>query len=274
MRVIILSILCIVLAVVALFVPLFCPNLLPWSLGASTTFATLAGAFLVYKTLETQRKSLDEERNKNAIEKFNTMFHPLHSAFRDAALQFTFYEDFLEIQESSCECSRVLKGEEAFEAANRMLCSLFGSLKDDAVGLFEYNSFKVNQEYTKQLDELRAFPYVDDSTITKQYERIKGWLSAQTPGFLCSKYNITADDYNRLKGEQDDIVTEFLLGKMEERQDNSYKKYFHILNHLLKQVADSKEIHDKSNYYNHIRSFLGSAESQFIAQIKLYQCLT
>ena len=76
------AILCVLFAVASIILSFKCSNQSDIFTGVSVTFATLAGAILVFSTLNLQRKSLEEEKRKYETSRFDSKFHPLLSSFR------------------------------------------------------------------------------------------------------------------------------------------------------------------------------------------------
>ena len=61
---------------------LYCQCYTTVLIGISTTLATLAGAILVFSTLQLQQKALQEEIRKNETSRFDSRFYPILSSFR------------------------------------------------------------------------------------------------------------------------------------------------------------------------------------------------
>lgn len=72
-----------------------CPCLHEQFGNTAITFATLAGAILVFSTLEIQRKALHEEKSKNDVSQFDSRFYPILSSFRKDAANLEIFGDYL-----------------------------------------------------------------------------------------------------------------------------------------------------------------------------------
>ena len=74
---------------------------------------------MVFSTLEMQRKSLNEEKHKNEIERFDSRFYPILSSFRLDASNMEIKGEFISLKGKGA--ISYYKGERAFMAARNMI---------------------------------------------------------------------------------------------------------------------------------------------------------
>ena len=90
--------------------------------------ATLAGAILVFSTLEIQRKALQEDKSKNDESRFDSHFYPILSSFRKDAAEFEIRGDYL--SDDGLGVRKSYQGEKGFRAARSMTRGVKKFLKD------------------------------------------------------------------------------------------------------------------------------------------------
>lgn len=84
-------------------------------IGSASALATLAGAILVFSTLEMQSWALNEEKNKNDVARFDSRFYPILSSFRTDAANMDIFGDYISPRGIGAKLSD--KGEKAFAIA-------------------------------------------------------------------------------------------------------------------------------------------------------------
>lgn len=87
------------------------------------TIATLAGAILVFSTLEIQSQSLEEEKSKNKITRFDSRFYPILSSFRNDAANVEVIRKYIVNKgiEIGQESQKSFLGDNAFSIAHQII---------------------------------------------------------------------------------------------------------------------------------------------------------
>ena len=241
-------------------------------IGIATAFGTLAGAILVFSTLEMQRKSLNEEKHNNEVERFNSRFYPILSSFRTDASNMEIIGDCLSLRGLGTTIS--YKGERAFIAARSMINGLDRCLGDKSFTEFDKEEFEATlHNYSDILDALNEdFPCPDDLDKTEK-ERREYIKSNQVP-YLIDKWEITKDD--KIQYQQMDIKEResFLLDTFIKHQSTTFSKYIQSLRFILHIINTIKIETDRKEYYQHISCLIGKEELLFLKVFKEFDIVT
>lgn len=262
------ALLCIALSAILCFSPFFdaCKEFERAIIAISSTLATLAGAMLVYSTLELQRQAFEEEKKRNNSAQFASRFYPLLSNFRSDAASLIIRQQILT---SKGKTNITDSGEKAFRLARQILEALLKGIK--ANNLKDYNeedyeieannfSYKLNSidEYDPNRDQIL------DATEKEQKEFIK---SQQIP-FLLYQYDISEAQKHQWESKTDEEKKTLLLTKMEEMQQPIFAKYIRTLRFILYLIAHINDATEKNVYYQHLYCLLGKEELEFVKCFK------
>lgn len=140
------AIIFIIVSIACLVIPFFYYWCLDWCLGVSVTFATLSGAVLVFKTISLQIKSLEEEKRKNIIQRFDSQFFAILSQWRNDALQVKLTTKYLDIKHNGRINHLEAMGENAFSIAKSTLNTIYNTIS---------NKNAINFDYEVYIDEIK-----------------------------------------------------------------------------------------------------------------------
>lgn len=238
-----------------------CPCLHEQLENTAIACATLAGAILVFSTLEVQRKALQEEKSKNDELRFDSHFYPILSSFRKDAEDFEILGDYLSQRGSGVRKS--YKGENGFSAAKSMTRAIKKYLKDKDFIKFDREDFDIDlEEYSKILDALYDdFPRIEE--IEQVEEERRQFIKSKQIPYLMFKMGITkeAEEYKQ-KGENE--IDSFLLEKLVKYQSATLSKYVKSLRFLIHIIDDELIESKRTKYFMHIATLLGHQELEFL----------
>ncbi len=245
-------------------------------IGASTTFATLAGAILVFSTLDIQRKALKEEIDKNELSRFDSRFYPILSSFRmDAANM----ENTLErIKEKGKLCgipfSSSFFGDKAFFINRKIFETLYDNIKKDSFEEYNAEDIRIElDEIDKKMDSLLD-NWASEEDIDKMEKEKSQYLHSQQGGYLMYKYGITKDVWKQYKEVDIHTLKSILLERLLKYQPTILSKYIQSLRFIL-HIIDNLSIEiDKKDYYLNISSQLGKEELLFLKTFKEFDLIT
>ena len=245
-------------------------------IGISATLATLAGAILVFSTLEIQRKALEEEISKNTYSRFDSQFFPILSSFRmDAANMENIVDKIQECGKGyGLENKITFYGEMAFHNNRKLLEFLYDNIRKD--NYLHYNSEDIRNEL-EEIGKIETYLYendVIDEEIDKVEIRRKKYLHSQQPGFLFFKYGITEQLWEQCKNADKQFLCSFLLDKLVEYQPTILSKYIQSLRFILKIINNLPNQIEKKDYYLHISCLLGKEELLFLKCFKEFDLIT
>ena len=232
-------------------------------MGASMTFATLAGALLVYQTISLHQESLREEKKKHQKEQFDAQFFPLLKSQRECAARIKIKTDYLD--KYGKEQCNVIVEERVFRCLNKMHHGLKGFIRKQ----------KYSDIYEREVfcDMLKTFSIPTNETspvapwVEEEQERAQlSFIEEQQTSYLFSKYGISREEHERYKTENDKVLSAFVLGKIVKRQDTSLGYYLKLTNYLLSYVRQ-RSPEAPEDYLNHIYSLMSEEEHKFLCEI-------
>ena len=252
----------IMVAILALFVPWENPRLCVENSDVAMVFATLAGAVLVFGTIWLQHKSLEEDRERNRYDKFNTQFMALFEPFRMNAGKFAFLVDRIGKQQLNEE-KIITYGENAFGYALIAYRMMFRYLKGENFEPYEYDV--VRNEYETIVSNYPPEDQNDTLIIKNVDEKIKLFKARIQYPYLLSKYDIKKEDYEEYRGKEDKMVKEFILGKMKVYQPAAFGVYFQRAE-LINQLINGMPTDIKEDYSKQLMSSLGKEEKSLLEE--------
>lgn len=240
--------------------------------NTAIAFATLAGAILVFSTLEIQRKALQEEKSKNDILGFDSRFYPILSSFRKDAEDFEILGDYLSHHGTGVRKS--YKGENGFSAARSMTRGIKRYLEDKDFIKFDREDFDIDlEEFSKIFDVLYDdFPRIEE--IEQVEEERRQFIKSRQIPYLMSKMGIKKEEAEQYKQKGEKEVDSFLLEKLVEYQSAALSKYVKSLRFLV-HIIDDELIESKRNkYLMHIATLLGHQELEFLKCFHEFKTIT
>ena len=269
----VISFLFILLAVISIIIGV--TDCLPCStnyIGIASAFGTLAGAILVFSTLEMQRKSLNEEKYKNEIERFDSRFYPILSSFRSDASNMEIKGEFISAKGKGAIL--YYKGERAFMAARNMINGLNSFLCDISIKGFDKEELEsVLHDYNEIAETLyEEFPCMDDIEQNEK-ERREYIKSIQIP-YLAEKMGINKDDRIEYQQKNREARESFLLNKFIEYQSATLGKYIQSLRFILQIINTIESEKERTIYYQHVSCLIGKEESEFLKCFSNYNLIT
>ncbi|MBR4925990.1 MAG: hypothetical protein IKZ61_09595 [Prevotella sp.] len=241
-------------------------------IGIASAFGTLAGAILVFSTLEMQRISLNEEKHKNEVERFDSRFYPILSSFRTDATDIDINGDCLSPKGIGTTVS--YKGERAFVAARNMINGLNKCLGDKSFTEFDRDEFEyVLHNYSDILDALyENYPCPDDLDKTEKERR--EYIRSNQILYLVDKWGITKDD--KMKYQQMNSIEResFLLATLIDHQSTAFSKYIQSLRFILHIISAIEKETDRKEYYQHVSCLIGKEELEFLKCFSEFDIIT
>ena len=244
--------------------------------GISTTFATLAGAILVFSTLELQNKALKEEISKNTYSRFDSRFYPILSSFRMDAANMENVVDKIRERGRGYGLTDISTyyGEMAFHNNRKLLEFLYDNMRKDRYML--YNEEDIRNEL-KEMAEIETYLCEKDESdeeIDKIVSKRANYLHSKQPGYLFYKYGITEVIWRKYKSADKQLLYSFLLGKLLEHQPTILSKYIQSLRFILKIIGDLPNEIDKKDYYLNVSCQLGKEELLFLKCFNEFDTIT
>lgn len=258
------AIFCITLAVACLFAEVRqCFPCLTNKIEIATALATLAGSVLVFSTLEMQRKTLNEEKSKNEVERFDSRFYPILSNFRTDASDMNIAGDYISPKGIGVKSSYV--GDNAFMAARSMTNSLKRCLNDSSFEEFDKDDFDaVIDNYYKIFETLDDEFSFNEAEIGKVSMERREYIKSMQGAYLIFKMGITKTEREEYKLMLDEDKETFIIEKLIEYQSSTLRKYIKSLRFIMQIVSKVKDDVAKTEYYSHISCLLGKEELKFL----------
>ena len=266
----------IVAAIALSVISLFCKDDATIIIGISTVFATLAGAILVFSTLQLQQKALQEETRKNESSRFNSQFYPILSNFRMDAANMEIVRDYISPKGKDRGRENIMSfnGDRAFFIARQIIETLHKGISDET--LRDYNEDELQYE----LKIIREKEYALDEHITSmeeldeiEEEKQKCIRSYQT-AFLLYKYGVSKTAIEKYKKADSDFLKSLLLRKLIDHQTTILAKYIQTLRFILHIIEGLPNELDKKNYYLNVSCLLGKQEQLFLSCFKEFEVIT
>ena len=241
-------------------------------IGIASALGTLAGAILVFSTLEMQIKSLNEEKCKNEIERFDSRFYPILSSFRTDASKMEIIGDCL--SPTGTGKTLTFKGEKAFTAAKSIINGLNKCLVDKYVMDFDKDEFDIAlNNYSDILDALNEnLSCIDDIDKTEK-ERREYIRSNQVP-YLIYKWGITKEEKKQYQQMDSKARESFLLDILINQQPTTFSKYILSLRFILQIIKKIKIETEKKIYYQHLTCLIGKEELEFLKYFSEFDIIT
>lgn len=245
-------------------------------IGISTTFATLAGAILVFSTLEVQRKSLEEEISKNECSRFDSKFYPILSSFRMDAANMEITYDYIAIRgkKRGQGVRMSYNGDKAFFVARQIIYNLQKGIRDKSYRDFDSDELDYElKEIEKKKEYLDEYCTCMEDLNAIEDEEIACIQSYQI-SYLLYKYGITkksVEDYKKMDNESLLIL---LYGKLLDYQPAMFSKYFQCLRFIIHIIDGLPMEIEKTDYYMNISCQLGKEELLFLKCLKEFEVIT
>lgn len=230
--------------------------------GIASALGTIAGAILVFSTLELQRKSLNEEKQRNEIERFNSRFYPIMSSFRTDASNMEIIGNY--ISKKGIGTTSTYRGERAFIAARSIITGLNRCLSDKSFTKFDMDEFEILlNNYSEMSDTLyEGFTNPDD--IDKIEKERKEYIKSNQLPFIIEKWGITTEDRERYHQLDNKERESFLLDLFKNHQSSAFCKYIQSLRFILHIISTVEPDTERIIYYQHVSSLVGKEELEFL----------
>lgn len=271
--IIIISVLFIVVAIILCLVDLTsqCDNFV----GIASVFATLAGAILIFSTLEMQRQSLLEEKKKNFISRFDSRFYPILSSFRSDAINVEVIRHYIapKGKEIGMERKMPSNGDKAFYIANQILETLQKSIRENTFMGYDHEDISIELSEMDKKEETLEERGASEDELEKIFQERHDFLHSQQNPFLLHIYGITKEVKERLSRLDCDGISSFLLVKLLEKQPPTFTKYIRTLRFLI-HIVEQLTVLERSEYYLNVYSLLGKNEMDFLKNFKEFDSIT
>ena len=272
----VLAVIFIIIAITCIVFSFLCEYYSVSYIAISSTFATLAGAILVFSTLDIQRKLLEEEMTKNEISRFDSKFYPILSSFRmDAANMENKLDRIKEKGKGSgTEYSSLYYGDNAFYINRKLLELLSSSIRKDSFEKFDAENIQIELDEINKKEVYLLDNCYPDEEIDKVVEEKTKFLHSQQASFLLHKYGITKEIWQEYKDADEQVLISFLLNKMLSYQPTILSKYLEALRFILHIINKIPKEIDKRDYYLNVSCQMGKEELLFLKCFKEFDILT
>ena len=245
-------------------------------IGISTTLATLAGAILVFSTLQLQQKALQEEKRENESSRFDSRFYPILSSFRMDAANMEISREYISPKgrDLGRETIKPFHKDVAFFIARQIIETLLNGINDES--LREYDSNELQYE----LQMLREKEYALDEYMAGMEEldeiekEMKKCVHSYQGSYLLYKYGITKKAMEKYKRMDSDSLKSLLLRILMDHQPTILAKYIQSLRFMIHIIEGLPNDFDKKDYYLHISCLTGRQEQLFLSCFKEFEVVT
>lgn len=269
----VISVLFIVVAIALCFVDVTnqCDNFV----GIASVFATLAGAILVFSTLEMQRQSLLEEKKKNLISRFDSRFYSILSSFRSDAINVEVIRHYIAPKGKRIGMERKMpfNGDKAFYIANQIIESLQTSISEGTFMGYDREDISIELSEIDKKEKALEERGASEDELDKIFQERHEFLHSQQSSFLLHIYGITKEVKERLSCLDCDGIASFLLGKLLEKQPPTFTKYIRTLRFLI-HIIERLTALEQREYYLNVYSLVGKNEMAFLKNFKEFDCIT
>lgn len=241
----------------------------------ASVLATLVGGVLVFSTLEMQRQSLNEEKNKNKISRFDSRFYPILSSFRSDATGVEIIRNYIapKGKEIGMERKMSFNGDKAFYIANQIVETLQKSISEETFTDYDREEISIELSEIDKKEEALEVRWASEEELDKIIQERHDFLRSQQSPFLLHIYGITKEVKERLSCLDCDGIASFLLGKLLEKQPPTFTKYIRTLRFLI-HIVERLTVSERSEYYLNVYSLLGKNEMKFLKNFKEFDCIT
>ncbi len=231
--------------------------------GIASALGTLAGAILVFSTLEMQRESLYEEIHRNEIERFDSRFYPILSSFRTDASNMEITGEYISSKGIGAISS--YKGERAFTAARSIVNGLNGYLCNNSFERYDEEEFEdVLRKFHDISDALyEDFPCQED--LDKVEKERKEYIKSKQILFLADKWGITKNDKMDYMQMDRKARDSFLLNLLMNHQSATFSKYIQSLRFIFQIISTLRPGTERAKYYHHVSCLIGKEELLFLS---------
>ncbi len=266
---IIFSIICIVFAFV-------CKREASMFIGASTTLATLAGAILIFSTLDVQRKTLDEERSKNKYSRFDSRFYPILSNFRMDAANMEIIYDYIATKGKMCGHGTrfTYNADKAFFVARQIISTLLKGIRIEPYSEFDADVLEYELKEIKRKYEFLDEDWIYDEELNAIEDEETACIKSYQVSYILYKYGIINEVRDEYKKLDDETLISSLLNKLIEHQPTMLAKYIQSLRFIIKIIEGLTIEMDKKDYYLNISCILGKEEYLFLKCFKEFDIIT
>lgn len=270
------AILCIALAIISIalaFIYQCSSNLF---IGISTTFATLAGAILVFSTLELQRKALEEEICKNECSRFDSKFFPILSNFRmDAANMESILDRIREKGKGyGFPYASSFYGDRAFFIYRKLLDFLYTNVRKDSYEEYNEENIRIEIDEFDKIEEYLEENLASENELDRIIEKRVNYLHSMQGSYILYKYGISKDIWQKYKDADEQVLISFLFDKQLSYQPAIMSKYIETLRFILHLIRELPENINKKDYYLNVSCRLGKEEVLFLKRFKEFDLLT
>lgn len=245
-------------------------------IGISSIYATLAGAILVFSTLQLQQKALQEETIKNEASRFDSRFYPILSSFRMDAANMEIVRDYISPKGKNRGrgTNMPFNGDKAFFVAWQIIENLQKGISDETLQDYDEN------ELQYELRLIREKEYALDELMTSMEEldeieeEKKKCVQTYQTSFLLYKYGVTKIAREKYRKMDSDYLKSILLCKLMNHQPTILAKYIQSLRFILHIIEKLPNYLDKKDYYLNVYCLLGKQEQIFLSCFKEFNVVT
>ena len=236
----------------------------------------MAGAILVFSTLNLQRKALNEEIRKNKFTRFDSRFYSILSIFRNDAINMEIVLDC--IREKGRGYGQPTNtsyfGDKAFFICRKLIETLYDQIIKDTFCAYNAEDLSIEiGEIDKKEMYLIDNGYPDDDLDKVIAERAQ-FIHSRQGGYLLYKYGITKNRWQQCKEMEKHALFSFLLEKLIARQPTILLKYIQGLRFILHVIEELPNEMDRKDYYLNISFQLGKEEFSFLKCFNEFNIIT
>lgn len=241
--------------------------------GIASVLATLAGAMLVFSTLEIQRKTLEEEKMKFESSRFDSRFYQILSSFRTDASNMEIAGDHISPKGIGVRSTYI--GELAFRAVTSMTKILMKCLNDESFNDFNKEDFDiVMKQYDQIFEALDDDYYFNEVEIEKVSIEKREFIKSTQGAYLIHKMGIDKQERESFRLFETQEKENFVLEKLIGYQSSTLRKYILSLRFIIKVAKEAIDDSERKTYYSHISCLLGKEEQNFLYCFSEFDVIT
>lgn len=242
----------------------------------ASVFATLTGAILVFSTLEIQSLSLEEEKNKNKIARFDSRFYPILSSFRTDAANVEIIRKYIVNKGIGIgqESQKSFTGDKAFCVLTKIIEMLHQKINENSFVDYSHENLLIELSEISNKEEALE----EQGASIEEFEKLciekRNAIQSQQAPFLLYTYGFTKDVKEKICHLDSEKIYSFILKKLLEQQPATFTKYIRTLRFIIYIIEQGASASEKEDYYLNIYSQLEKNELSFLKKFKEFDCIT
>lgn len=242
----------------------------------ASVFATLAGAILVFSTLEIQSQSLREEKSKNKITRFDSRFYPILSSFRTDAANVEIIRKYIvkKGREIGNESQMSFTGDKAFSIAHQIIDTLRRGIMEESFVPYNHEDVLIELSNIRDQEDALDEYNTSEEDLDKLDRERHDYIKSQQAPFLLYTYGIKKDVKERLCHFDPKRINSILLNKLLEQQPATFTKYIRTLRFIIYIIEKVVSISEKHDYYLSVYSQLEKNEIAFLKEFNEFDNVT